>query len=400
MKQQWMNDLHDRMGHYEKKAPRGLLDDIKREMAVRGIHSLPVSPENHQTVWLKRFAAVASIAALTLMAWHMIPDREKYAPQRAHVFTSNKTYSDENIIQVTAPLLAQEHPSAKTLHREAQHRLIDSDMPMEEVSAIAEDTIVDAPQQDEHKVEHTAHISGERDAIAHPLFASAHRSKNSGLTLGVSFMSSAAGNQQQGAWADMETFAFSPMNDTEDKQKHDLMEPSFLLAQNNVENTHYHQPVKLGISAKYDFANRWSLQTGITYSYLSSESFNSYTYKTNQSLHYIGIPLAAGYRLWENRNVRAYLTAGGEVERLVSGKKTLNILTEEKSISEDVKEHRPQFSLNVAAGIEYKISDIMSLYIEPGISRYLNNGSDVDNIYKKHPTNFNLNIGLRFDAHK
>ena len=39
MKQQWMNDLHDRMGHYEKKAPRGLLGDIKREMAARGIHS-------------------------------------------------------------------------------------------------------------------------------------------------------------------------------------------------------------------------------------------------------------------------------------------------------------------------------------------------------------------------
>ena len=400
MKQQWMNDLHDRMGHYERKAPGGLLDDIKREMAARGIHSLPVSPENHQTVWLKRFAAVASIAALTLMAWHMIPHREKHAPQRAHASASNKTYSDENIIQATAPLLAQEHHAPKALPRETQHRLIDSDMPMEEVSAIAEDTIASAPQQGEHKVEHTAHISGERDAIAHPLFASAPRSKSGGLTFGVGFMGAAAGSRQQGAWTGMETFAFSPMDDTEDKQRHDLMEPSFLLAQHNAGNTHYRQPVKWGISARYDFANRWSLQTGITYSYLSSESLSSYAYKTSQSLHYIGIPLAAGYRLWEHGNVRAYLTAGGEVERLVSGKKTLNILTEEKSISEDVKEHRPQFSLNVAAGIEYKISDIMSLYIEPGISRYLNNGSDVDNIYKKHPTNFNLNVGVRLDTHK
>ena len=97
--------------------------------------------------------------------------------------------------------------------------------------------------------------------------------------------------------------------------------------------------------------------------------------------------------------MRAYLTAGGEVERLVSGKKTTKYLTEEKSVSENVREHRPQFSLNVAAGFEYKISNTASLYIEPGISRYLNNGSDVDNIYKKHPTNFNLNMGLRFDTH-
>ena len=113
----------------------------------------------------------------------------------------------------------------------------------------------------------------------------------------------------------------------------------------------------------------------------------------------MGLPVATSYRLWENRRMRAYLTAGGEVERLVSGKKTTKYLTEEKSVSENVREHRPQFSLNVAAGFEYKISNTASLYIEPGISRYLNNGSDVDNIYKKHPTNFNLNMGLRFDTH-
>ena len=43
MRQQWMNDLHDRMEHYEKKAPGGLLGDIKREMSARGIRPLSVS---------------------------------------------------------------------------------------------------------------------------------------------------------------------------------------------------------------------------------------------------------------------------------------------------------------------------------------------------------------------
>jgi hypothetical protein len=398
MRQQWMNDLHDRMEHYEKKAPGGLLGDIKREMSARGIRPLSVSsPEKHRTVWLKRFAAVASIAVLSLMAWHLTPDREKYNPQRAHLSTDDVN-SDENILQALLPLLTQKYPTSKALPRETLHRFIASDMPVEEISQVVEETSVDTLPQDERKVEHTAHISKESDVVDAPLFASSRHSKNSGFSLGIGFTSSAADNQQQRTWLNMESIAFSP-NDAENEQRPDIMEPSFLSAQNNVENTHYRQPVKVGISIRYDFGNRWSVQTGVTCSYLSSERSNPYAYKTEQTLCYMGLPVATSYRLWENRRMRAYLTAGGEVERLVSGKKTTKYLTEEKSVSENVREHRPQFSLNVAAGFEYKISNTASLYIEPGISRYLNNGSDVDNIYKKHPTNFNLNMGLRFDTH-
>lgn len=37
----------------------------------------------------------------------------------------------------------------------------------------------------------------------------------------------------------------------------------------------------------------------------------------------------------------------------------------------------------------------MSAYVEPGVSRYFDNRSEVENIYKDKPTNFNLNVGLR-----
>jgi hypothetical protein len=242
MRQQWMNDLHDRMEHYEKKAPGGLLGDIKREMSARGIRPLSVSsPEKHRTVWLKRFAAVASIAVLSLMAWHLTPDCEKYNPQRAHLSTDDVN-SDENILQAFLPLLTQKYPTSKALPRETLHRFIASDMPVEEISQVVEETSVDTLPQDERKVEHTAHISKESDVVDAPLFASARHSKNSGFSLGIGITSSAADNQQQRTWLNMESIAFSP-NDAENEQRPDIMEPSFLSAQNNVENTHYRQPV-------------------------------------------------------------------------------------------------------------------------------------------------------------
>ena len=58
------------------------------------------------------------------------------------------------------------------------------------------------------------------------------------------------------------------------------------------------------------------------------------------------------------------------------------------------------FSVNAAIGGEYRFSEDLSAYIEPGVSRHFNNGSTVENIYKDRPTNFNLNIGIRVNLNK
>jgi len=36
------------------------------------------------------------------------------------------------------------------------------------------------------------------------------------------------------------------------------------------------------------------------------------------------------------------------------------------------------------------------VYAEPGLSYYINNGSQTKNFYKDKPWNFNINVGLRF----
>ena len=44
-----------------------------------------------------------------------------------------------------------------------------------------------------------------------------------------------------------------------------------------------------------------------------------------------------------------------------------------------------------------KLTNFFSLYAEPGIGYYFNDGSSTPTIYKDHPLNFNLSLGIRFN---
>ena len=173
------------------------------------------------------------------------------------------------------------------------------------------------------------------------------------------------------------------------------------LAESNPRDVRYDhsRPIKVGLSVKYNIDNHWSLSSGVTYSYLRS-SFDYSEGKMSgsgvQKLHYVGLPLAASYNVVSAKRLKVYLTAGGEMQKLVSGKATMdgvNIPEEDKK--RDIREGGMQWSLNAAVGAEYNIVDNFGIYIEPGVSHYIDNHSSVENFYKHKPTNFSLNVGLR-----
>ena len=158
---------------------------------------------------------------------------------------------------------------------------------------------------------------------------------------------------------------------------------------------HHAQPVKVGISVGYSLTDRWAVNTGMTYSYLSSDFTADGEPKQTQKLHYVGIPLSASYSLLKSRKAEVYVTAGGEVEKLVKGTvSSENSLSESRN--EKVKEHRPQFSAKAALGGAYHFTPALSVYAEPGVSYYFDNHSSVINVYKDRPTSFSLNVGVRY----
>ncbi len=165
-----------------------------------------------------------------------------------------------------------------------------------------------------------------------------------------------------------------------------------------VNYSHSH-PWKFGIHMSYALNDSWTLSSGVTYSYLHS-SFDYSEGKASgtgkQNLHYLGIPLSASYCFLKAGNLRLYATAGGEMEKLIGGKRTLSGSNIPEDLeSETVKESSLQWSVNGGIGAEYRLSPTLGFYLEPGISHYFNNGSDIENYYKEHSTAFSLNIGMR-----
>ena len=164
---------------------------------------------------------------------------------------------------------------------------------------------------------------------------------------------------------------------------------------------HHRLPVKIGLSVGYQISRNWTIHTGLTYSYLSASISNANLSDGKdglQRLHYVGIPLAASYRLWQYKRLHVYATAGGEVEKLVSGQLREPQTTMQetpKSETLRIKESRLQWSVNGAVGLQYQLTNRIGLYAEPGVSHYFNNGSDVENSYKHRPTGFQLQLGIR-----
>ena len=65
--------------------------------------------------------------------------------------------------------------------------------------------------------------------------------------------------------------------------------------------------------------------------------------------------------------------------------------------SEESVSIRPlQFSVSGAIGAEFNLSRQFSIYAEPGLGYYFDNGSKISTYYQDKPLNFNLNVGLRF----
>ena len=166
---------------------------------------------------------------------------------------------------------------------------------------------------------------------------------------------------------------------------------------------HHRQPVKVGVSLRYQFNDRWGVQTGIDYSYHSSNlisQIDNSQIQSEQKLHLIGLPVAFSYSLWSPGKFNFYLSVGGEVEKVIKGSRTSLKLAPDKPDQiekEDVEEKPWQISVVGSGGVQFNINHLLSLYAEPGVAYYFNNHSSLPTIYQEKPFNLNLNFGLRFN---
>ena len=120
---------------------------------------------------------------------------------------------------------------------------------------------------------------------------------------------------------------------------------------------------------------------------------------SRQTLHYLGIPLNVNFHIWQNRWMDVYASAGGMLEKCVGGKIRSDYVyggNVRDTETEKLNIRPLQWSVGASAGLQFRLSGIVGLYLEPGVIYHFRNGSGVESAYSVHPLNFNLNLGLRF----
>ncbi len=405
MEEEWIEKIGKRMRNREVKPLDNLLDDVKDEIEKRNI--TPVSIESRKMVLtrsgLYKIASFAAILILSICLWRFIPNRN--TPQSYFTLNRNSSKTRINKHLLINDLKAKEKAILATVTHIISHsNCQDSTFlkPQFAIPAINEEDSVKIKTDDkdlnhssvpeDSKQQNTTYILKEKEETYHGRDAYRHdRHNQQKSSISISTYLGGMGGASYSSGGVLLAVA-APIGDYPKDFSGENTSNLVVEGANTEKHIKYHQPIKFGISIRKKINDKWGIQTGITYSRLSSESTSEGNkhHLSEQTLDYIGIPVSASYTIAKGKHYQIYAIAGAEVEKLVNGKEKRNTAPDRK-----IKETRPQFSINSAIGFEYNLTKESSIYIEPGINHYINNGSSIDNIYKAKPNNFSLNIGFR-----
>jgi hypothetical protein len=134
----------------------------------------------------------------------------------------------------------------------------------------------------------------------------------------------------------------------------------------------FDSPIGGSLTFEKKLSNWLAIESGVLYSYLHSEG---------QTLHYLGVPVKANATLAQSSDVDLYATAGGIADKCIS--------SNGGSSSEPI-----QLATFAGLGLRYHLNKLLSLYVEPTMTHYFNNGSDYTSFRTKRKNDLNLQCGL------
>lgn len=180
--------------------------------------------------------------------------------------------------------------------------------------------------------------------------------------------------------------------------------------QPEVNDSYTHKmPVKLGLTARYAFTNLLGIESGLTYSLLQSdiqrgsESTTGAWSSSDQTLHYLGVPLNLTFNFLNSKHVDVYASAGGMMEFGVKGSiKTTDHLHNSMTSTHQnaITPKGLLWSVNATAGVQVNVLPSLGIYVEPGMSHHFKNDRQPRSSYTDKPTNFALGFGLRYTFRK
>ncbi len=437
MKENWQKDIHDRLGNYEKDAPEGLWKDIREKMSQTNGNYMQAEKTSFATRF-RRVASVAVAASVALIIGYSIyssvyDNQRQPTPETSVAQTDTNPAGQTEKIATEPPtstenLLAEALPTtpARTTSRphgqgNASTAVIpDGERPSpttpSEVAAEAgkekgnvvtennKETGDDKAETRKDKnrnqgngyadltnyddlIKRNRHdVDGSRWTVSTSAMGAVGTSK-SALSIGEPIVS--AGSEQT-EWCDDPMMGINIYNQgravkTEYKHRH---------------------PVRVGLSVAYALNRRLSVESGLTYTRLTSEmkegTDENYFYG-EQKLNYVGVPAKVKYNAVSLNRLSLYGSAGVLVEKCVSGKMDKNYIINnvpKETETLDVDSKPLQLSVGASVGAQFDVADHVGVYVEPGLNYYFDDRSSLQTIYKEKPLNFSLNIGIRYTIGK
>lgn len=410
MNDQWQDNLRERMEGHEEPAPEGVWEGIERHITAGSMDG-GISRSRKLRVWGKRVGATAAVAAVAIILLFIV----RHSPtgnQSDTAFTGKSTPiapQHEQPIAANGMADKEAHDILLAGNRDEEITGTERENENRDVKAGENDNHADHPAEkkaiDQEPDKTSEDFSGQNhnqsaldfNKTDDPLFAMSLQRRppeHSKWQTNLSVSNVPSGSAE--TYSGYGTFA---LTETVEEQYGFL---SNYTREQVYTDVKHHQPITFGITLRYNFNERWSVASGLTYTQLSSElrsGSGNYYYDDRQTLHYIGIPLNIAYTFWQNQKIATYLSSGGLVEKNVAGRLTSNYYLDNKleiSTREKISSKEFQWSVNTAIGLEYQISNTIGLYAEPGIAWYFKNSSALETLYKDDPLHFNLRLGLRF----
>lgn len=167
------------------------------------------------------------------------------------------------------------------------------------------------------------------------------------------------------------------------------------------EKTRHYMPLVIGLSVNKSLTSRWSVETGLRYTFLRSDFLSQSKVmdkETIQRIHYIGVPLKVNYRIFTYNGFSLYGQGGGALDIPVNGSQSVLEYSPQwgNPTNTTINIHAPlQWSLEGGLGIQYHFTPSFSIYAEPSFKYYFNPGSDIKTIRQDKPFEFTIPIGLR-----
>lgn len=428
MNNQWPNNLRDRMKHHEEPAPEGLWNRI--EQIVSADNAVKATPAKRNIpLWSLRIGSVAAVALiLFFIGFYTLKEDQQEVMVAEQVENEPYTSATSAPIEKETVKEVKEQILALATEKRRPETKIASQIG-ELHTSVTPDKTEEISEEIEKQLENKAVVSDETQT-QHPIDNNSLQSeietkKTSGFQLpaykrqrqSAKWQTDLyASNIPAGAARKHDGYGSFRLNEPPLEDEIAIAAPLKSVSSDDIhtqsEYQHVYtdikhlQPITLGVSMKYNLDDRWSITSGLTYTILSSQlhsGSDTHYYNSNQTLHYVGIPLNVNYTIWRNQKTSTYISGGGLVEKNVSGSLSTDFVIDNKlqtRSQQKISVKQLQWSVNSAIGIQYQLAKNIGIYAEPGVAYHFKNNSEVETIYKEKPLNFNIRLGLRFSLNE